>query len=185
MQLTSATDHPVRIDPPLRQAPPPLRAAPADALDESGLLHLVGYATTLASAAINKRFGRELAVLGLRLAEFSVLVLVDGNVDVNQKSLGDALEIAPPNLAVLIDRMVERGWVRRERSERDRRAHLIRLTPAGRALVRRARRLSLAGEADVLDVLAPQERKRLIELLHAIIRRARQARRDAARESVD
>lgn len=147
------------------------------ALDEAGLMHLVGYATTLAGLAINKRFARQLAALGLRMAEFSILVLVDANAEANQKSLGETLDISPPNLAVVLDRMTERGWLRRERSERDRRAHLIRLTPAGRALSRSARRASLASEADVLSCLTAAERALLIELLHRVVRSAREASR--------
>jgi DNA-binding MarR family transcriptional regulator len=115
------------------------------------------------------------------MAEFSILVLVDTNAEVNQKSLGETLDISPPNLAVVLDRMAERGWLRRERSERDRRAHLIRLTPEGRALSRRARRLSLSSEADVLESLSAAERALLIELLHRVVRGARQFARETAR----
>ncbi len=136
-------------------------------------MHLVGYATTLAGLAINKRFARQLGAIGLRMAEFSILVLVDTNPEVNQKSLGETLDISAPNLAVVLDRMAERGWVRRERSERDRRAHLIRLTPEGRALTRRARRLSEGSEAEILASLTPAERALLIELLHRLVRGAR------------
>jgi DNA-binding MarR family transcriptional regulator len=158
-----------------------VRSGVPEPLDESGLMHLAGYATTLAGLAINKRFARQLGTLGLRMAEFSILVLVDTNPEVNQKSLGETLDISPPNLAVVLDRMAERGWVRRERSERDRRAHLIRLTPAGRALARRARRLSLSSEDEVLASLTAAERALLIELLHRLVRGARQSGSAAAR----
>ncbi len=141
-------------------------------------MHLVGYATTLAGLAINKRFARQLGALGLRMAEFSILVLVDTNPEVNQKSLGETLDISPPNLAVVLDRMAERGWLRRERSERDRRAHLIRLTPEGKALTRRALRLSLGSETEVLASLSAAERGLLIELLHRLVRGVRQGARE-------
>ena len=76
---------------------------------------------------------------GLTHAEFSILMLVADNGDVNQKQLGQALDISPPNMAVTLDRMVERGWVERVRSTRDRRAQQIHLTPAGRELAERTR----------------------------------------------
>jgi len=156
------------------------RARAAEPLDESALTHLVGYATTLAGVAINKRFAKDLATLGLRMAEFSILLLVDTNAEVNQKALGETLDISAPNLAVVLDRMTERGWLRRERSERDRRAHLIRLTPRGRTLSRRARRLSLTSEAGVLAPLSAAERALLIELLHRVVRGARRRADPAA-----
>jgi len=145
----------------------PARPAP---LDQSGLMHLLGYAATLAAVAARRRFARQLAALGLRTVEFSILVLVDTNPEVNQRALGETLDVSPPNLAVVLDRMAGRGWLRRERSERDRRACLIRLTPAGQALCRRAHRISLRTEEALLAVLSPEERARLVELLHRVVR---------------
>jgi DNA-binding MarR family transcriptional regulator len=142
-------------------------------LDQSGLMHLVGYATALVAVATRKPTARALAALGLRVVDFTLLVLVDTNPDVNQKRLGETLDISPPNLAVVLDRLAECGWLRRERDERDRRAWLLRLTPAGRALCRRARRASETSEAEVVSALTPAERALLIELLHRLIRGAR------------
>ena len=78
------------------------------------------------------------------------------------------MDVSPPNLAVTRDRMVEQGWIRRERSERDRRAQLIRLTPVGQALVTRARKIGLTMEQEALKVLSPAERALLIELLQRV-----------------
>ena len=74
---------------------------------------------------------------GLTTPQFSILMLVFDNGDVNQKQLGQALDISPPNMAVTLDRMAERGWIERVRSTRDRRAQQIHLT-AGRPGARRA-----------------------------------------------
>jgi len=140
-------------------------------LNQSGLTHLVGYAATRASVELKKSFQRHLGPLKLKAVEFSILVLVDTNPEVNQKQLGRALDVSAPNLAVTLDRMVQQGWVRRERSERDRRAQLIRLTPAGQALVKRARKIALTMEQDALKVLSPAEQALLIELLHRVAQR--------------
>lgn len=142
--------------------------AGAKALDQSGLTHLAGYAATRASVVLKKHFHKHLGPLKLKAVEFSIMVLVDTNDEVNQKQLGLALDVSPPNLAVTLDRMVERGWVRRERSERDRRAQLVRLTPEGQVLIRRARKISQSMEAEPLKVLSPAEQALLIELLHRV-----------------
>lgn len=147
-----------------------------DVLDQSALMHLVGYAASRASIELKKTFSRHLGPLKLKAVEFSVLVLVDTNAEVNQKQLGLALDVSPPNLAVTLDRMVEQGWIRRERSERDRRAQLIRLTPVGQALVTRARKIGLTMEQEALKVLSPAERALLVELLQRVAhKRARHA----------
>jgi DNA-binding MarR family transcriptional regulator len=146
-------------------------AAESGRLDQGALMHLVGYAATRASVELKKTFGKHLGPLKLKAVEFSILTLVDTNPEVNQKQLGQALDVSAPNLAVTLDRMVEQGWVRRERSERDRRAQLVRLTPAGQALVTRARKIAQTMEHEALKVLSPAEQALLIELLHRVSQR--------------
>ena len=104
-------------------------------LDASRLTHLVGYAASRARLRMRKVFAQHMAPLDLKVIEFSILMLVVQNPRVNQKQLGHALDVSPPNMAVTLDRMVERGWVERVRSTADRRAQNIHLTHEGRVLV--------------------------------------------------
>ncbi len=137
-------------------------------LDDTGLGHLVGYATTRAALELRKVFAQHMEPLGLKVPEYSILMLVAHNRGVNQKRLGNELDISPPNMAVTIDRMVERGWVERVRGTEDRRAQHIHLTPAGRALAAQAQGISAAMETEKLAVLSPAERALLIELLRKL-----------------
>jgi len=147
------------------------RKAPRRELDDSALVHLVGYAASRAALELRKVFARHMEPFDLRIAEFTILMLVATNGDVNQKQLGDALDISPPNIAVTLDRMVERGWVERVRSTHDRRAQHVVLTARGRALAERTRRISTTMEQPALAVLSAAERALLIELLRKIARR--------------
>lgn len=150
-------------------APGEPEAAEAEMLDQADLGGLAGYAITRAQVQLKRNFQRSLGQpLGLKAVEFSVLVLVDGNPEVNQKQLGAALDVSPPNLAVILDRMAAQGWLRRERSERDRRAQQLVLTPAGRSLCQKARKIASTMEQEVLGVLSAAERALLIELLHRV-----------------
>ena len=86
------------------------------AVDDSGLAHLVGYAASRAAIEMRKVFTHHMEPFGLKIAEYSILMLVAHNPEINQKRLGAALDISPPNMAVTIDRMVARGWVSRVRA---------------------------------------------------------------------
>jgi len=114
---------------------------------------------------MRKVFARHFDPLGLKVVEFSILMLVAANAEVNQKQIGAALDISAPNLAVTLDRMVERGWVERVRGTRDRRSMHIHLTAAGRELVQRAEKTAATMEAPALRMLSLAERALLIELL--------------------
>ena len=152
------------------------RAKPAPrGLDDSPLAQLVGYATSRAALEMRKVFSAHMEGFDLRIAEFTILMLVRSNGDVNQKQLGQALDISPPNMAVTLDRMVERGWVERVRSTHDRRAQHIHLTAKGRALTERAYKVSTTMEEPALAVLSQAERALLIELLRKIATRAARA----------
>jgi DNA-binding MarR family transcriptional regulator len=139
-------------------------------LDQSRLTHLIGYAASRATIELKKVFQKHLGPLELKAVEFSILVLVASNERVNQKRLGESLDVSPPNMAITLDRMAERGWVDRVRSTEDRRAQLIHLTAAGRGLVRRAETIAATMENDATSVLSEAERLLLIELLLKVAR---------------
>lgn len=154
------------------------------ALDHSRLTTLVGYVASRAAIVLRKDFERELGPLGLKVLDYSLLVLVASNPEVNQKQLGEALDVSAPNMAITLDRLVERGWVERVRSTQDRRAMIIHLTAAGRELVRRAQQIAATMEEGTLAVLSPAERALLVELLGKVGLRA-PARRRAPRHEAD
>lgn len=139
-------------------------------LDQSRLTHLVGYAASRASIELKKTFQTHLGPLDLKAVEFSILVLVASNQGVNQKQLCQSLDVSAPNMAITLDRMVERGWIGRVRSTEDRRAQLIHLTPAGQALVRKAEKIAATMEQEAVGVLSEAERMLLIELLLKVAR---------------
>jgi len=141
----------------------------AGELDASRLTHLVGYAASRAAIEMRKVFTRHMGALDLKVVDFSILMLVAANPEVNQKRIGQALDISAPNMAVTLDRLVERGWVQRVRSDRDRRAQHIHLTAKGHDLVQRAGKISLTMEDAALRVLSSAERALLIELLLKVV----------------
>jgi len=146
----------------------PAKGAPTTELDASRMAHLVGYAASRAAITMRKVFARHMAPLDLKIVEFSILMLVAQNPQVNQKQLGQALDVSPPNMAVTLDRMVERGWVERVRSTKDRRAQQIHLTVEGAQLVQRAEKIAATMEGPSLAMLSPAERALLIELLNKV-----------------
>jgi len=137
-------------------------------LDASRVSYLVGYAASRAAITMRKVFAKHMEPLDLKIVEFSILMLVAQNAQVNQKQLGQALDISAPNMAVTLDRMVDRGWVERVRGTKDRRAQHIHLTKEGAQLVQRAEKIAATMEEPALAMLSPAERALLLELLHKV-----------------
>jgi DNA-binding MarR family transcriptional regulator len=149
------------------------RAASARVLDQSRLAHLVGYAATRASVQLKKEFARHMTALNLKAVEFSILMLIASNDEVNQKQLGRALDVSAPNLAVILDKLAERGIVERIRSQQDRREQFIHLTAAGRELAAQADSIARDMEREAVASLSEGERLMLIELLHKVAKGTR------------
>jgi DNA-binding MarR family transcriptional regulator len=148
--------------------PPAAPAYDKSDLDQTRMDHLMGYATARAAAQMKKCFMRHIGPLDLKTVEFSVLVLVASNQTVNQKQLGQALDVSAPNLAVILDRLQERGLIQRVRSEQDRREQHIKLTDAGRELGARAEKIAATMETNWLRMLSEAERLLLLELLRKV-----------------
>jgi MarR family transcriptional repressor of emrRAB len=80
-----------------------------------------------------------------------------------------ALALSHPGIVRLADRLAARGLVERHRGERDGRAVVLRLTPAGR----RAADAALAARADAIDAaletLDPGQRRALAPMLERML----------------
>jgi DNA-binding MarR family transcriptional regulator len=64
-----------------------------------------------------------------------------------QRQLSDRLMTDAPYTSVIVDDLEQRGLVRREANPADRRSKLVRITPAGRAVARRAESIQSAPPA--------------------------------------
>lgn len=85
------------------------------------------------------------AVAGLDLTQkqTAVLWLAAGNPGVSQSAIAAALAMDRATTMAVVDRLSERGMLRRQRSRTDRRRQEILITPAGRrALVRLRARIA-------------------------------------------
>lgn len=140
-----------------------------DRLDESRLLHLVGYLVARAATPLRRIFFENLGEpFGLRPVEFTILMLVSTNDDVTLKRLTRTLNVTAPNVTVVLDRLEARGLVRRVRSQVDRRSMIIRLLPAGEKLVRETFAVSRSMEDPALAMLDDDERRSLLALLRRV-----------------
>lgn len=137
-------------------------------LDQRFLLSLVGHSARLAFATIRVYFQRCVSEHGLSPGDFAILSLLHANPDISQRRLADALNVSPPNLAIVLDRLSARELVARERSAADKRSYTLRLTAQGEALHREARKTVAELEDEATAMLAPAEKRELLRLLHKV-----------------
>ena len=68
-----------------------------------------------------------------------------------------------------IDRLEQRGIVRRQRDKNDRRGVTVSLTPLGRTMINKAIQLRLDAADDGLNGISAKERKQLASLLRKVV----------------
>jgi DNA-binding MarR family transcriptional regulator len=137
-------------------------------IDQSRLDRFIGYRLTRAEVRVRKLFVARVESLELKPVEFSILVLVDANHGINLRQVGEALDVSPPNLVMVIERLVKRRLLRRTRGRQDRRVQHLHLTTEGSALVAQAEQEVASFERSVADALTPDEQQVLETVLRKL-----------------
>jgi DNA-binding MarR family transcriptional regulator len=103
--------------------------------------------------------------IGLTTALFGVLNVLGVREGAIQQELGSAMGIDPSTMVSLIDELESASLAKRRPHPQDRRARQVSITPKGRRLLERARKLALESEEDVLRGLTTAEHRELLTLL--------------------
>lgn len=103
---------------------------------------------------------------GTTLARFDLMAQLDRHREgLRMGELSQRLMVTGANITGLTDQLAAEGLVERKPLPGDRRAALVRLTPAGRKTFERMARVHEGWIIDLLAGLTPGERARLHELL--------------------
>jgi DNA-binding MarR family transcriptional regulator len=156
----------------------PDRIPPAkgDTIDLGPLEALVGFQIHLLDLLMYQRYYERLGKAAMTPGMFSTLCAIKANPGVRQGALADALLIQRPNMALLVNRMIRAGYVKRRAARSDSRGvELFLRTEGERALRDVASRLT-AHERSLTVALTAAERDRLAVLLAKMVRGLREKR---------
>jgi MarR family transcriptional regulator for hemolysin len=115
--------------------------------------------------ASHVRVAEVLRSVALTPALFAILNVVGAREGIIQQELGSSLGIDRSTMVSLIDQLEGAGLAERRPSATDRRAREIAITPKGRRLLQRSRRMILETEDEVFAGLSADERSELMRLL--------------------
>ncbi len=103
---------------------------------------------------------RELKPLGLKLAQFEVLIKLLYEPAQSQQKLAANSYVVKSHMSGLLNEMSELGWVKRGEQENDKRHKLISLTAKGKNLANKASQV----QAKVIGAMfAPLSKKQIID----------------------
>ena len=95
---------------------------------EENLERNFGFILNDVARLLRTTFDRRAKSIGLTRSQWWVLPQLYRRDGLNQSELADILEIEKPTLGRLIDRLEDKGWLRREADPADRRSKRVYLT---------------------------------------------------------
>lgn len=124
------------------------------------------------SELINKLDAELTRTHSLSLSAFEVLLFLQDAPKnrIRMSELAESVLLTPSGMTRLVDKLESEQLVERERCEDDARGSFAVLTPAGKRLVRRARRTQLAWiEEHFLSHFAPEELEQLDDMWERLL----------------
>lgn len=136
--------------------------------DIGGIADIVGFHIRLAHAAVLRHFTEAFSDLELTQKQVSVLWLVDDHPGISQIEVGRRLRMDRATTMTIVNRLQERDYLRRERSESDGRKQALHLSDEGRGALERAKACIGEHEGWLKARFTPDEVKKLVEMLARI-----------------
>jgi DNA-binding MarR family transcriptional regulator len=113
-------------------------------------------------------FDRRVKRLGFTRSQWWVLNHLFRNDGATQSELADILEVKKATLGRLLDRMEQKGWIRREGDAGDRRAKRVFLTEEVDPAIKTMRAAAAEVRRDALAGLAAAQQEQFVDALLAI-----------------
>ncbi|HTN13278.1 MAG TPA: MarR family transcriptional regulator [Sphingomonadaceae bacterium] len=137
-----------------------------DAVGE--LNDIVGFHIRLAHGAVYRHFTETFLDLDLTQKQVSVLWLVGEYPGISQIELGQRLRMDRATTMTIVNRLQDRGYLRRERSETDGRKQALYLTEEGAKALARAKQAIGEHEEWLKSRFTAEEVEKLVEMLARI-----------------
>jgi MarR family transcriptional regulator, temperature-dependent positive regulator of motility len=145
---------------------PPRHATPQDP-DQSPLFDLPGHLIRrLQQIAVSIFIGRcEAAGYDLTPVQFAALTMIRNHGGLAQTTLAGLIAYDAATLGGVVERLVQKGLVRRETSSQDRRAKSLHVTAEGEALLEAVAPVVADVQRAILAGLTPAEQRTFMHLL--------------------
>jgi len=137
-----------------------------DSLDMAG--HLIRRLHQQSSQVFMQR--TQAAGFDLTSVQFAALDAIRAQPGTDQARVAEMIAYDRATIGGVIERLEQKGWIRRVVSERDRRARELSLTPEGERVLAALLPVVRALQDDILPSLKPADRARFLQLARQALR---------------
>jgi MarR family transcriptional regulator, organic hydroperoxide resistance regulator len=125
----------------------------------------INYLFIQVAKAHRARTGELLSTLGLHVGQEMILVILSQQSDLTLSELATHLEVQPPTITKMVQRLESSGIVKREACQHDNRSSSIALTPKGKALQTKMEKIWQQVECEFTGNMTREEKKTFQTLL--------------------
>jgi DNA-binding MarR family transcriptional regulator len=140
----------------------------AESIKFGPLEHWVGFNLRMAQEATFQAFSRRSQAIGESPGRFATLTLIARNPGISQTELSHANGRDKSSLTPVVEDLVHRGLVERQRVRQDRRTYRLNLTPAGKKTLTMLTRCARRHERVLDGIIGRRDRARFLQVLKKI-----------------
>ena len=140
----------------------------AESINFGPLAYWVGFNLRMAQEAAFAAFSRRSQEVGEGPGRFATLMLIGRNPGISQTALSLAAGRDKSSLTPVVEDLVRRGLVARNRMRDDRRTYRLNLTAAGKKTLSQLTRCARQHERNLDAIIGQRDRKRFIQILKRI-----------------
>ena len=128
--------------------------------------HLVRRAHQVSAALFHNHMTAE--GIDLTPFQFAAMSAINMNPGLDQASVAAWAACDRATIGGVVDRLVEKGYVTRAVSPRDRRARVLEITDSGREILNQVQQIALEIQDEITMGLTPDEKDTLVRLLKRV-----------------
>lgn len=121
-----------------------------------------------ASRSFEERARRQIEGLGICPSDYGILAALTEAGPLPVSALGRRVQLTSGSMTTAIDRLEQKGLVRRREMPTDRRARSVHLTPHGRSLIRKAEAEHERAMSEIVASLSSAEQREVLRLLNKL-----------------
>ena len=140
----------------------------AEPINFGPLAHWIGFNLRMAQEAAFQAFSRRSQEVGEGPGRFATLTLIGRNPGISQTALSLAAGRDKSSLTPVVEDLVRRGLVARNRMRDDRRTYRLNLTAAGKKTLAQLTRCARRHERNLDAIIGQRDRTRFIGILKRI-----------------
>jgi DNA-binding MarR family transcriptional regulator len=114
-------------------------------------------------------FMTEAKAFGITPVQYAALLAIDLHPGIDQTALASLIAFDKSTIGDVSDRLTAKGFVHRIQGRQDRRTKVLKITPAGRRLLRKIEPAVNSAQDLILSPLKPREREQFMKLMRQLV----------------